>query len=238
VSARSSSGLALDTGPGAALPARLWQSWIVRRWLLTRGITLFLLVPQVFEVFGDVVHYFHAVAALFRGGAAAGALPEYPAPSLVVFGLPRLLTGDHLYLYVPAFMALVLAVDAAFMRAQWRALWRATGWRSPADGRPPTGLTLWLWVLPALGPLTLCRLDLVPAVLAGGALLAVTRRPALAGMLAGLGAAEKLWPAALVPALWVRRAGRYRMLAGFALTAAVICLAAWRWSAPAGSPRR
>src|SRR5262249_18011469 len=171
-----------------------------------------------------------------RGDPAAGALPEYPAPALAVFGLPRLLTGDHLVLYVPAFMMLILAIDAAFSRV----LWRAPGWRAPAGGRPPArpaprrgaargrppaGLTLWLGLPPALGPLTVCRLDLVPAVLAGGALLAVTRRPALAGTLAALGAAVKLWPAVLVPALGLRRAGRWRLLAAFAVTGGVVCLA-------------
>jgi len=209
------------TEPRPARAERLRESWFFRRWLVTRGLTVFLLVPQVFEVFGDVVHYFHGVDALLRGGPVAGVLPEYPAPALVVFGLPRLLTGDHLVLYVPAFMMLILAIDAAFSRV----LWRATGWRSPDDGRPPAGLTLWLWLPPALGPLTVCRLDLVPAVLAGGALLAVTRRPALAGTLAALGAAVKLWPAVLVPALGLRRAGRWRLLAAFAVTGGVVCLA-------------
>jgi len=206
--------------PRPALPARLRESWIVRRWLLARALTVFLLVPQVFEVLGDVRYYFHGVDRLFGAGTLGDTLPEYPAPSLVVFGLPRALVGDHMWIYVPAFMALVLTVDAAFTR--W--LWRAAG------RRPATGLTLWLWLLPALGPLTLCRLDLVAAALAGGALLAMARRPALAGVLAGAGAAVKLWPAALVPSLWLhpapgRRGGRWRMLAAFGVTGLVTCAA-------------
>lgn len=191
------------------------DSWIVRRWLLTRGLTVFLLVPQVFEVLGDVRYYFHGVNRLFGAGTLGDTLQEYPAPSLAVFGLPRLLVGDHMWIYVPAFMVLILAIDAVFTGYLWRA----------AERRPATGLTLWLWILPALGPLTLCRLDLVPAALGGAALLAVLRRPALAGALAALGAAMKLWPAALVPALWLHRWGRWRMLATFALTVAAVCLA-------------
>jgi hypothetical protein len=202
--------------PSPERAGRLRESWVLRRWLVTRALTVFLLVPQVFEVFGDVEHYFRGVTGLFHGGTADAALPEYPAPSLLVFGLPRLLVGDHLWIYVPAFMALVLAVDAAFTWSLWRA----------AGRRPATGLRLWLWLLPALGPLTLCRLDLVPAALAGGCLLALARRPALAGVLAAAGAALKLWPAALVPSLWLRRVrGRWWMLAAFAVTGAAVCLA-------------
>src|SRR5205823_14465465 len=173
--------------PRPARAKRLQDSWVLRRWLVTRALTVFLLVPQVFEVLGDVRYYFHGVDRLFGAGTLGDTLPEYPAPSLVVFGLPRLVVGDHMWIYVPAFMALVLAADAAFTACLWRA----------AGRRPATGLTLWLWLLPALGPLTLCRLDLVPAVLAGTALLVLARRPVLAGVLVAAGAAVKLWPAAL-----------------------------------------
>ena len=60
------------------------------------------------------------------------------------------------------------------------------------------------------------------AALAGFALLALaTRRPAAAGVLAAAGAAVKLWPAALLPGLLVRRERPGRVLAGFAAAGVV-----------------
>jgi hypothetical protein len=185
---------------------------------VTRALTVFWLVPQTFEVMGDVKYYFLFVNGMFGAGDLDHTLREYPAPSVAVFGLPRLLSGPHLHVYEALFVVLILAVDAVFVAYLWRA----------AGRQPATGLTLWLWLLPALGPLTLCRLDLVPAVLGGAALLAVARRPALAGALAALGAALKLWPAALVPSLWLRtdsspRGARWRLLGVFALVAGLSC---------------
>jgi Glycosyltransferase family 87 len=214
------------TGETPAAPARdraapvrrVYGSWIARRWLLTRALTICLLVPQAFDAMGNVEHYFLGMRPLFAGQGYHDVLREYPAQSLPVFVLPRLLSGAHLHAYMTFFVLLMLALDAIFVGYLWRA----------AGRRPATGLTLWLWLLPALGPLSLCRLDLVPAILAGGALLAIARRPAWAGTLAAIGAAVKLWPAALVPSLWLRtplaeRSARWRMVAVFALVAVASC---------------
>ena len=71
-------------------------------------------------------------------------------------------------------------------------------------------------LVPLLGPLTFTRFDLVSAVLAGFALLALAVRWAgTSGVLAAAGAAVKLWPAGLLPALLVRRERPLRVLAGF-----------------------
>jgi hypothetical protein len=51
------------------------------------------------------------------------------------------------------------------------------------------------------------------------------RRPATAGLLTGAGAAMKLWPAALLPAMLLRRGGRGRVAAGFLAVGAVAVLA-------------
>jgi hypothetical protein len=198
---------------------RVWDSWIGRRWLLTRGFTLLLLLPQLFDALNNVDYYYLGVNRMFGAGGLGDTLREYPPLSIIVFALPRLVSGHYEALYEPLFVVLMLVVDAAFTASLWRA----------AGRRPATGLTLWLWLLPALGPLSLARLDLVPAVLGGGALLAVARRPVLAGTLAALGAAVKLWPAALVPSLWLRtplseRSARWRMLAAFLLVGAATCL--------------
>jgi len=221
-------------GPAAGEPGgSLGWRWIGRWWLVTRALTVFLLVPETFEVFGDIRYYLRNVTALLGGAGLDGTLPEYPVPSVGVFLVPRLVAGDHTRPYEWAFVALMLLVDAAFTAALWRA----------AGRRPAPGVRLWLWFLPALGPLTLCRLDLVPAVLAGGALIAVPRRPVLAGVLAALGAVVKLWPLAMVPALWLHRpeprgtgwprGGRWTLLAGFAVVAAGAVLAVLAVAGPA-----
>jgi hypothetical protein len=193
-----------------AAPARLWTEWAG-----TRALTLLILVWE-HKVFGDVRYYFGQVDGLFHGAGLGGTLREYPVPAVAFLALPRLVSGHWVLVYLGAFVALILAVDAAFSAALFRAA---------AGSRRAPGVTLWLWVLPLIGPMIVCRFDLLPAALAGGALLVVARRPVLAGALTGLGAAVKLWPAALLPSLWLRSlwlrslwlrgGGRWRLLAGF-----------------------
>ena len=86
--------------------------------------------------------------------------------------LPQFLLGfGNQVAFTILFALSMLAVDAAFTGLLWR-----------ADGRRRGDATnLWLWFVPALGPLAYFRFDLVPAVLAGGAVLAAIRRPAMAG---------------------------------------------------------
>ncbi len=97
----------------------------------------------------------------------------------------------------------MVVIDAAFVAGLWRV------------GRG-AGVRLWLVLVPLLGPLTFTRFDLVSAVLAGFALLALSVRWAgTSGVLAAAGAAVKLWPAGLLPALLVRRERPLRVLAGF-----------------------
>ncbi len=218
--------IADTTAPAPAGTARRWtpglRLWA--QWAATRALTLLVLIPE-HKVLGDVRYYFGQVDGLFHGGTLGGTLPEYPVPAVGFLMLPRLVSGHWVLAYLAAFVALMLAVDAGL---SW-ALFRAAAWRHrPAHGGrgPGRGVTLWLWVLPLLGPMILCRFDLVPAALAGGALLLVARRPALAGVLLGVGAAVKLWPAALLPSLCLhptpgRRGGRWRLLAAFGAVAAV-----------------
>lgn len=100
----------------------------------------------------------------------------------------------------------MLALDAVLTYALWRA----------AGRRRDRALDFWLLYVFLVGPLCYTRFDMVPAVLAGGALLAARRRPWLTGALTGLGAAIKLWPALLAGAFAVRWRGRGAMLGAFA----------------------
>ena len=99
----------------------------------------------------------------------------------------------------------MLALDAVLTYALWRG----------AGRRPDRALYFWIAYVFAVGPLCYTRFDMVPAVLAGGALLVARRRPWLTGALTGLGAAIKLWPALLAGAFAVRRRGRARLLGAF-----------------------
>ncbi|HYT10264.1 MAG TPA: glycosyltransferase 87 family protein [Mycobacteriales bacterium] len=187
---------------GSARPPR----WIVGRWLSTRLLTMLILLPEN-NILGDVRYYARQVEALFGPPRVTVVLPEYPAPALAVFVPPWWAALGSRMMYLITFVLLMIAIDAAFTAALWR-----------ASGRRPTpGVRVWLLLVPCLGPLTFTRFDLVSAALAGAALLALAaRRPVRSGLLAAAGAAVKLWPATLLPALLLHRDRPRRLLAGFA----------------------
>ncbi len=186
---------------------------IVMWWLLSRSLTLTILVfGHESDVTGDVKYYARSLHQLFEGGGLRDTLQEYPLPVFLVI-LPQFVLG---FLNQVAFSILfalsMLAVDAVFTGFLWR-----------GDGRRRGDATnLWLWFVPAIGPLAYFRFDLVPAVLAGGAVLAAIRRPAVAGALTAFGAALKLWPVVMLPTFLIRRGDRRQVLAGFFVTAALI----------------
>ncbi|UQX87857.1 DUF2029 domain-containing protein [Jatrophihabitans telluris] len=191
------------------------RSAIAARWVLSRALTLSVLTfVQEGNVAGDVRYYAHSLHQLFAGGSLHDTLQEYPLPVLALL-VPQFMLG---LLNEVAFMILfvlsMLAVDAAFTGFLWR-----------GDGRHRGDATnLWLWFVPAIGPLAYFRFDLVPAMLAGGAVLAAVRRPALAGALTALGASLKLWPAVMLPVFLIRRNDRRAVLTGFFSTGVGIAL--------------
>lgn len=180
-------------------------------WLVTRGITLLVLAtPAEKGIIRDVYYYGRQLDAMFAGTPVTETLREYPMPAFGVFLPPRWLSELTPWTYASIFVTLMILLDAAFTYGLWRA------------GRGPTpGVRVWLLLVPFLGPLTFTRFDVVSAVLAGGTLLTLARRPATAGVLSAAGAAVKLWPAALLPALLVRRERPGRVLAGFVATGVV-----------------
>ena len=106
----------------------------------------------------------------------------------------------------------MLIVDAIFT---W-SLWRVGG------RRRSEAVKFWLWFVPAIGPMAYFRFDLVPAMLAGAAVLAAARRPAWSGALTAIGASLKLWPALMLPSFLLRRLDRRPVLQGFVLTGGAI----------------
>jgi hypothetical protein len=195
------------TLPTLPLPTQIigqGRSAILWRWILSRTLTLALLGIEG-GVAGDVFYYARSMDQLFHGGTLRTTLQEYPLPVLGLL-VPQYLVGFlRQTSFVVLFVLSMLAVDAIFTSVLWR-----------ADGRRRGDATnLWLWFVPAIGPLAYWRFDLVPAMLAGGAVLVAIRRPAFAGALTAIGAALKLWPVAMIPTFLIRRTDRRPVLVGF-----------------------
>ncbi|SDS80672.1 Protein of unknown function [Friedmanniella luteola] len=215
-------------GPGGPLH-RLVGWWEARRsgptlalaWVLTRLAVLGVLALFERFVVGDVFYYHRKIRALLDVGLEH-TLNEYPTPVTWLLWLPYGATGGHRVGYLVAFIVFMLALDAAFTVA----LYRTSGRRhtGPAD--------FWLAFVLLVGPLSYLRFDILPAVLAGGALLAARRRPWVTGALTGLGAAMKLWPALLIPAFLAHRpdrkaAGWAFVGVGFGLAALSLLAGGW-----------
>ena len=173
-------------------------------WLITRVLMLALLVLAERFMVGDVFYYHRKIAALTSVGLGK-TLNEYPTPVVWILSLPYGATGGTRTGYLIAFILFMLALDAAFACALWRT----------AGRRRDYGLDFWLFFTFLIGPLCYLRFDMLPAVLAGGALLAARRRPWITGALTGLGAAVKLWPALLFPSFLAHRPDRRAVTWGF-----------------------
>jgi Glycosyltransferase family 87 len=195
---------------------------IVIGWLITRILMLVILAGFERFVVGDVYYYHRKINALFSAGLDR-TLFEYPTPVVWILWLPYGASLGNRVGYLVAFVIFMLALDALFTYALWRSSGRRHG----------TAIDFWLIFVPLIGALSYLRFDMLPAVLAGGALLAARRRPWVTGALTGLGAAIKLWPALLIGAFMSYRADRRPagiafIVVGFGL--AVISLIFGGWS--------
>ena len=170
---------------------------IVIGWLITRLLMLVVLASFESFVVGDVYYYHRKINALFSAGLDR-TLYEYPTPVVWILWLPYGASLGNRVGYLVAFIIFMLALDALFTYALWRS----------AARRHDTAIDFWLIFVPLIGPLSYLRFDMLPAVLAGGALLAARRKPWVTGALTGLGAAIKLWPALLIGAFTSYRADR------------------------------
>lgn len=163
-----------------------------RFWLWTR---LFIVVVWVLSSLDiqDVRYYYQRVELLADAGPQR-VLIEYPTPVVWLLQIPWVLGFGTLVGYTVIFVAAMVAIDAAFTRT----LWKAGGtFRGQA-------VAYWTLFLAFVGPTAYLRFDLVTAWLMGLALLAcASNRERLAGVLTAVGAAIKLWPALLWPALFV-----------------------------------
>ena len=195
---------------------------IVIIWLATRLLILVMLAAFERFVTGDAFYYHRKINALFSAGLDR-TLYEYPTPVVWILWLPYGASFGSRVGYLVAFIVAMLALDALFCYT----LWRSTG------RRHDSAIDFWLIFAPLIGPLSYLRFDMLPAVLAGGALLATRRKPWVTGALTGLGASIKLWPALLIGAFMSykadrRPAGLAFIFVGFGL--AVISLIFGGWS--------
>ena len=171
---------------------------IVIGWLVTRTVTLLILATKAERfMVGDVYYYHSKLRALFDVGLGQ-TLNEYPTPVVWILLLPYGATGGSRVGYLVAFMIFMLLLDAVFTYALYR-----SGGR-----RHDLAVDFWLLFVFLIGALCYLRFDMLPAVLAGGALLTARRTPWVTGALIGLGAAIKLWPALLIPSFLSYRPDR------------------------------
>lgn len=147
---------------------------------------------------------------------------QYPPGAAFLMLLPRLGFGT----YGESFVALMLLADLVGL-----GLLALLGRRSSGNF---TGVWVWLLGMPLLGALPLLRFDLVPAVIAIGALVAIHRRPRLFGALAGIGASLKAWPIVLLFGEWDRRRLLRSALAALAAIALVFLASAIAFGDPLG----
>ena len=172
------------------------------------------------ETQGDVVYYYEHIAYMFQVGPAA-TMTEYPTPVLWLLTLPWYLGFGTQTGYVVAFVLLMLALDVAFTLSLWR--W---GGRLRSHA-----VTFWTLFVVFIGPTVYLRFDLVTSVLAGWSLLLLRRHWTASGALAGVGAAIKLWPALLWPALCGgSRPQRIHTSIGFWLTGGLLALISLVWA--------
>src|SRR5215212_536327 len=194
---------------------------IVIGWLITRLLMLLILAGFERFVVGDVFYYYRKINALFSVGLDR-TLYEYPTPVVWILWLPYGAGFGNRVGYLIAFVIFMLALDALFTYALWRS----------AGRRHDTAIDFWLIFVLLIGPLSYLRFDMLPAVLAGGALLAARRKPWITGALTGLGAAIKLWPALLIGAFMSYRsdrrpAGLAFVVVGFGLALISLIFGGW-----------
>jgi hypothetical protein len=208
----SSPAPAPDTAPAFARWA-LWALWAVSR------AVLLLLVYKVWVMPGpDVTSDVHVIYQNWYGVLGEGTFPQadvtwqYPPAAALAILSPAVLPWLG---YAEAFFLLVFLVDLLVFVLLLRA--------GRGAGRSSHGAWLWTVGVPLLGPTVYSRYDLMVTAVAVGALLALERRPRLAGALVAFGAMLKVWPALLLAGavrkttwVWAVVTGAV-MAAGFAL---------------------
>lgn len=198
-SARVQLGIGISPSTGLVLLA---VSWLVTRGILLAG-TLSGIVPS------DISAY-ERWANLLREGQspAQDTAFVYPPGSLIIF-----LGGDSVgqFSYFRSFTLLAILADLALLVALVAFALRS----SHGSMKGP-----WAWVIMgfAAGPLLVERYDVFAALLGAAAVLALSR-PALTGVLAGVGFLVKIWPEIAILGV-----PRHRLLRALGVNLVVVAL--------------
>ncbi|MFI6446475.1 glycosyltransferase 87 family protein [Kitasatospora sp. NPDC050543] len=172
-------------GPSAAGGA-LWG--LGAGWLLSRVLLVLLVVGVIRMTGGDITTDVWLIYHGWYGVLQTGTFPlddvtwQYPPGAALVIMLPGLLPWS----YLVSFWVVCGVMDALAMGLLMRAGLR--------KGRSFTGAWVWVAGVPLLGPMIYNRYDIVVTAIAVAGLLALLRRPALGGVLLGLGGIIKIWP--------------------------------------------
>lgn len=215
----------MGQAPGSPV-VRLIREWdasprtLLLFWALARLMVILVWGLITPETQGDVVYYFQHIDHMFGAGAAQ-TMREYPTPVLWLLTLPWLLGMGTQQGYVVAFVLLMLGLDIAFSLNLWHA---GAQMRTQA-------VVFWTLFITFIGPTAYLRFDLVTSVLAGWSLLLLNRGAwRSSGALAGVGAAIKLWPALLWPALGGTPRQRIPASIGFWATGGLLAAVSWLWA--------
>lgn len=192
-------------------------------WFAAKMLTAWAWVLMPGE-YGDTYYYFTTAKDL---AAFGGPLPfdEYPTPAAWLLLLPWQLGFRGYVTYRAAVMVFMAVADAVFSIVLGRRL-------------GPRAVLAWIAATTVLGQLAMLRFDLLPAIVAGAAVLyAGLGRRTTAGVLIAVGTALKVWPIVLLPILLRRRpdaasVGNLRPLlavaaTGLALVVASVAGAGW-----------
>jgi len=213
---RQAAGRSLDAVDRGIVRVLRWRTpreapWsgvrLALMWIVTRAVALDLMIPWL-GLSNDLSYYQKSIT----GGSALipAGLHEYPLPALWLVSVPEAVAHGNPVTYKFVFIGMLLAVDIAFT-------WALHRWATD-----PHSTTLWLAAGPCVGPLLFLRFDLVTGAAAGVSLLVLLTRPRLAGALAAIATALKLWPLLLLPLLAAPRAGRRRFAVGVLVVGGVL----------------
>ncbi|MGW4891123.1 glycosyltransferase 87 family protein [Kitasatospora sp. NPDC004240] len=157
-------------------------------WLATRTLLLLLTTNVLRMPGGDITA---DVGVIYHGWykvLQTGTFPlddvtwQYPPGAATVIMLPGLLPWS----YLVSFWVICGVCDALAMGLLVRAGVRR--------GRALTGAWMWVAGVPLLGPMIYNRYDIIVTAIAVAGLLALIRRPAIGGLLLGIGGIIKIWP--------------------------------------------
>ncbi|MFP5416337.1 MAG: glycosyltransferase 87 family protein [Actinomycetes bacterium] len=207
-------------GPDAATAAAVMLTVVVL-WGAMKLLSIWAWVVMPGE-YGDTYYYFLSAQSAATGGGIATAMREYPTPAGLLLLAPYEFGSTHHASYRSAILWITSVTDGAFAALLGRRL-------------GPVPVLAWIAVTTSLGQLALLRFDILPAVVAGAAVLfALQRRPKVAAVLLALGAGLKLWPIVLLPLILDRHDRRRSatalgLFAGVGLTLAAFSLALAGW---------